>query len=385
MGEQRDPREVEAVEKLEKLHDALARLPEDARKELRSALLEEVEHRQPRKVAGLRRGLAESLEACGEELVEREDDFDEGIYEETSRTVPRWVAQRHQIGTERRPDSKKEVLRPRDEAKLPLEQLGLGAVWTPRAEWTRRLPALLPRQRDISWGIYANPESLRRELCPRWARRRPSGDAQGAFWNDVIQSADAVELTLMAVTHRPMAMPALRDALTGGLRSSFAELSRTQGAPPGAELELERFVTALTAKTPTEEGSLVSRLRQKVPDAVNQLVEKYVPAPSKQLAPYVPAGTIFIFTPRPQNHGLVVEVVTADPIATRKSWFAGRTASPFILRAFFNAFLGGGADPLGRANVGRGILSCLTTKKPQASLPSPTEGATGAPLLGAGC
>lgn len=50
----------------------------------------------------------------------------------------------------------------------------------------------------------------------------------------------------MAVTHRPMAMPALRDALTGGLRSSFAELSRTQGAPPGAELELERFVTALT-------------------------------------------------------------------------------------------------------------------------------------------
>lgn len=54
--------------------------------------------------------------------------------------------------------------------------------------------------------------------------------------------------------------------------------------------------------------------------------------------------------------------MTADPIATRKSWFAGRTASPFILRAFFNAFLGGGADPLGRANVGRGILSCLTTK-----------------------
>lgn len=51
----------------------------------------------------------------------------------------------------------------------------------------------------------------------------------------------------------------------------------------------------------------MSRLRQKVPDAVNQLVEKYVPAPSKQLAPYVPAGTIFIFTPRPQNHGLVVE------------------------------------------------------------------------------
>lgn len=162
---------------LPQLYDALARLPEDARKELRSALLEEVEHRQPRKVAGLRRGLAESLEACGEELVEREDDFDEGIYEETSRcagcprrvgecagcmmhghgdggrclgtacaaqdarlcspiphcstqtlvlpapccrTVPRWVAQRHQIGTERRPDSKKEMLRPRDEAKLPL-------------------------------------------------------------------------------------------------------------------------------------------------------------------------------------------------------------------------------------------------------------------------
>lgn len=51
----------------------------------------------------------------------------------------------------------------------------------------------------------------------------------------------------------------------------------------------------------------MSRLRQKMPDAVNQLVEKYVPAPSKQLAPYVPAGTIFIFTPRPQNRGLVVE------------------------------------------------------------------------------
>lgn len=75
-----------------------------------------------------------SLRALRERVARQRQDFDRGVYDESVRTLPRWMVQEVVPSARLRPGAYKQMLREEEEAALPLVGEGVGVVGR-CAEW----------------------------------------------------------------------------------------------------------------------------------------------------------------------------------------------------------------------------------------------------------
>ena len=269
-----------------------------------------------------------TLKALREQALRERAELESGMYDETSRSIPRWQAQRLVPSERLRPGAHKQMLRPAEEAALELQRMGHGSVFSPPA---RALRALLPGRREFAFGVFARPERARAVLGAAWAGRDPAATlSDPAFYADVLRRCHQVELTLMLLASRPLPLAAARPAVEAALRSRMEVLGGAAPLPAGDAADLAAFVHLLDDRR-LEGAAWVER------GAVRR-------------------GTHLIFSATPAG-GLTAEAITPGALAERRTSLIGVAKSPLLTAAVFDSFLGAAPlDARGRRQVGAGLL-----------------------------
>ena len=164
-----------------------------------------------------------------------------------------------------------------------------------------------------------------------WARRDPDEVlASPAFYHDILERCHQVEMTLMLLASRPLKLQAVRPAVEGALRRGMERLSGASPLPERQDAALRDFV--------------------------RQLDEKRLQASGFIKDGAIMEGThIILATDR--RGGLTAEAITPGTLSERRTAFIGRSKSPLLTAAVFDAFLGPNAtDAVGRRQTGRGFL-----------------------------
>lgn len=269
-----------------------------------------------------------SLRALAEQVRKEKNEFDHGLYDDDVREVPRWQAREAVPSSQLRPGSRKQVLRPNEEEALELQRLGHGNCFTHRK---KIFGIELPWERNFTFGIYARPDRVRETMGPAWAGRDPEEVlASPAFYHDILERCAQVELTLTLLASRPLKLAAVRPVMEDVLRRGMERLGGAAPLPQPQDAALRDFVRQLDEQRLQGSGF--------VKDGA------------------IAEGThIILATDR--RGGLSAEAITPGALAERRTAFIGRSKSPLLTAAVFDAFLGGEAvDTVGRKQTGRGFL-----------------------------
>jgi hypothetical protein len=269
-----------------------------------------------------------SLRALAEQVRKQKEEFEHGLYDEDVRSVPRWQAREAVPSSQLRPGSQKQVLRPHEEEALELQRLGHGNCFTHRK---KIFGIELPWERNCAFGIYARPSRVREVMGPTWAGRDPEEVlASPAFYHEILERCHQVELTLTLLASRPLKLQAVRPAVEGALRLGMERLSGATPLPERQDAALRDFVRQLDEKRLQSSGF--------VKDGA------------------IAEGTHFILA-TDRRGCLTAEAITPGTLGERKTAFIGRSKSPLVTAAVFDAFLGpNAADEVGRRQTGRGFL-----------------------------
>eukprot|EP00887_Chlorella_sp_A99_P006802 scaffold2.g6802.t1 len=278
-------------------------------------------------------GKVMSLKALRDKVLRMKADLDRGVYEESIRTVPRWVLQATAPSTELRPGAHKQLLRKEEEEQLALDRIGQGAVYSASCTMLdRAVQRFNPlHKRDFCWGMYARPEEAERALSRRWAGREPDEVlSDGRFYYDILRHCHQMELTLMVLASRPLPLAPLRERLAGQLSDGVAAASRAEGAETD-QADLQRFIR-LWDDERLQRGGLV--------DGRGRVKE----------------GTHFVLTATPRGV-LTVEAISAGPLSERVTSVIGTNSNPTVTASLFGLFLGPRSlDEGGRLSVANGML-----------------------------
>ncbi|PRW61320.1 fatty-acid-binding 1 [Chlorella sorokiniana] len=270
-----------------------------------------------------------SLKRFARRVAEKKKLFESGAMEETVRMMPRWQLQQGIPARELRQGAYKQQLRDHEEAELELDRFGQGVV-TSR---TTGLGSLLgSRRRDFAWGIYARTDDAERVMREAWAGRdQRQAVASEDLYLDIVRYCHQMELTLIALTSRPLPLAATRQQLAGNLEASMQRLSGEAELAPQAKADLQQFVSMFDDKRVAQAGWM---------DGAGNVRE----------------GTHFLFSATPEGH-LVAEAITPGRLKERKTSRICVNQSPLVTASVFDVFLGPQPlDERGKQDVGHGMV-----------------------------
>ncbi|PSC74761.1 fatty-acid-binding 1 [Micractinium conductrix] len=305
---------------------AVAALTPEQRESLRAEAEEALARRLRVKVDGKPTSLAK----LRRRVKEQRRRYESGAYDETVRSVPRWVAQELTPGHTIRQGALKMQLRQREEAQLELDRFGRGVLTTPRPLVGR----VLGPHRDVAWAIYARPNQAEAALGKQWAGRDPQEVLAGEnFYLEVLQRAHQMELTLMVLTTRALPLAATRQQFAVKLESTMKSLSGEPELQAEDKAALINFVSLFDDQRLADSGFV---------DPSKGEVEK---------------GTHLIFSTTPVGD-LAVEAITPGRLKDRGTCRVGvNNRSKLLTGAVFGMFLGPEPlDDFGKKDVGHGML-----------------------------
>ncbi|CAL8471588.1 g11130 [Coccomyxa elongata] len=293
--------------------EILARLTPEEKKKLTAVLLLEKLKKKRVRVDGKRTNLYK----LGKEIVREQQIEDVGGYEPQIRDRHRWDVNESIPGEQLRPGAFKMQLRPDEEAALPLDLLARGHHFSPHPI----VGYTFGGRRDFAFGIYARADEARELLKDKWAGLpRDKVIFNQDFYEDLLDNAHKLELTIMALPVRPLPLQPLRDGfidrISLGMRQVPGKpLLVTQEPPPDEDLkELQDLRDSFTEDTLSRTG-LVDKKGNIVPDSH------------------------FIFTALP-NADFMAEMITPGRLRDRKSFVAGPFKSARLTRAALSTLLG---------------------------------------------
>ena len=89
----------------------------------------------------------------------------------------------------------------------------------------------------------ARPDRVRRTLGARWAGRDPEPILDDpSFYTDILRRCHQVEMTLMLLTSRPLALAGARPAVEGALRRSMERLGGGGALGQADAADLAKFI-----------------------------------------------------------------------------------------------------------------------------------------------
>lgn len=255
--------------------------------------------------------------------------YESGMHEETVRKMPIWQVQEMTPGEDLRPGAFKQQLRMREEAMLDLDRFGRGVVFSPRP----LLGKLVGDKRDFSWGIYAKTGQAEEALSEAWAGQDPRAVlADERFYLDVLRRAHQMELTLIALTARPLPLAPMRQQLADKLEVSMKELSGREELKSREKAALTDFISLFEDTRVAPAGWM---------DAKKGQVKK---------------DTHFLFSTTEEGE-LVVQAITPGRLKDRKTSNVGVNRNKLLTAAVFGLFLGPQPlDDFGKKDVGHGML-----------------------------
>ncbi|EFN51445.1 expressed protein [Chlorella variabilis] len=311
-------------EQYEKVWEQVEAMPPEQQKQLRAQALDQLLRRRRVMVDGK----VTSLRRLQRRVEEQRRLYESGAFDETVRTLPRWQLQDMVPSEQLRQGAYKMQLRQREEAELELDRIGHGNVFSPRPV----LSKLLGGRRDFGWGIYARTANAEQLLAGDWAGRDPQEAASdGRLYLDVVRNCHNLELTLVALTSRPLPLAPMRQQLAAKLKRSMQSLAGSQELQPQHKADLHDFISMFDDT-------------------------RVAPAGWMDKSGCVKEGTHFMFSTTPEAH-LLVEAITPGRLRDRRTSRIGVNRSPLVTGAIFDMFLG--EEPLddyGKKDVGHGML-----------------------------
>lgn len=279
-----------------------------------------------------------SIEEARRRFRKRELEFQSGLYDETHRSIPRWMSlqSKYNPGKMLRQNAFKQMLHKDEELSLQLERMGQGTLAAPsRAAF---LPSWLAPQ-YFSWGLYARPKQVRKEMG-HWEDSHPKDVLRDEdFYWDGLQAARKLEMTIMLVTGSKMPVEEASQIFK-------SQMLKNASALIGGDLKpydracISQFIQSFNPKLMasyglTQGGGLPWRRTE-----------------------YFKPGVHFVFSPAPTG-GLVAEIITPDRIKDRKTIPLANIKSNLAYFAAMSLFFGPKPlviDQNGRDKVGNGLL-----------------------------
>ncbi|KAK9822355.1 hypothetical protein WJX81_000239 [Elliptochloris bilobata] len=216
--------------RLRRLHKELDRMSPEEREKTYAALWYKrlMDHPELEDDRVVRRRRREVLDAARNEKI-----LASGLpLEPQIRSEPRALINRKLDPYKIRPGAYKMVLPPEEEKKLALDQFGTGIQLSPRWPWGYRLGG----KEDFVFGMFGRSDYARAVLERQWAGRDPDQVIWDQdFYEDVLDNAHNIELTLMVQTLRPLPLAQLRRALTHRMSLSMRGLPIEGGEVPDRE------------------------------------------------------------------------------------------------------------------------------------------------------
>ncbi len=187
-----------------------------------------------------------SMRGLIEDVRKRQEEFDRGVYDEDVRTISRAAVQEMIPGSQLRPGSYKQILKPDEEEKLELQRLGNGNSFTSK---NGLFGVHLPWQRNFAYGIFGRPDRVQKYMGPTWSRQSPDAvlDNQ-ALYNDILRRCNQLELTLMLLTSRPLKIQEVKPAVENALRQGMERLSGSTPLKEEESTALKNFVHQIDGK-----------------------------------------------------------------------------------------------------------------------------------------
>ncbi|KAK9818884.1 hypothetical protein WJX74_007574 [Apatococcus lobatus] len=278
----------------------------------------------------------------------------------TQRDIPRDVSRQLVPGSQIRKGAPKMQLREWEEAALELDKLGTGFNMSPELA----LGYNRGGRRDWGFSMYGRADCIEQLLKEKWAGQDPAEVLMNQdFYDDVIENADALELTLMAIVSRPLAVAPLQEAFKGRL---------------GLTLDLMGKVMEIEGSTP--EGSVQSSggfALVEDRESLDNFMDRFNPERLESVGlaknGFLQVGGKFIFTAG-SDLELHAEGVTPGMLKDQQGPPLAIMENPHLTHAVMDLFLGRHPiDIAGKLSIGQGLLYAANGFKFSANPENPAQ------------